>query len=100
MVDFVAEQLLHGIDEAVGASDSAVKVFARFVPKNEFGGAPFAILQVIGVLLKRRICFGGLAEDVSLFLIKQGPNDQVAVALKLLHLRIGENLACHNRKTL
>src|SRR5439155_25251316 len=44
--------------------------------------------------------FRGSTQDVGLFMIEYRTHDQVTIALKLLHLRIGKNLVCHNRKRL
>ena len=43
MVNFIAEQLLHGIHDAWAAGDGAVKIFADFVPQNQFGRAALTV---------------------------------------------------------
>jgi len=49
MIDLVAEQLFHGIDDARQPGDGAPEVFACLVPKDQLGRPAFTVLQIVGV---------------------------------------------------
>src|SRR5690242_1545181 len=88
MINFIAEQLLHGIDNAWGARDGAVDIFSHFVPKDELGSAAFTVLEIVSVLLESGIGFGGFTKNVRFFRVEQGTDENVAIAMEGRYLGI------------
>ena len=87
MVDFVAEERFHGIDNTGGAGDGAPEIFASLVPEDKFGHVTLTILEIVGFLLEGGVGFGGLTEDFGFLRIEELGNDEETVAVKGIDLR-------------
>jgi len=91
VIDLVAEELFHGINDPVAPGNRAKHIFTRFVPKHQPGDAAFGILAVIGMLFEGLIGLRCLPENVGFFRVKQTSDDEITVALELDDLSVGKD---------
>jgi hypothetical protein len=71
MIDLIAEEAFHGVDDAFAAGDGSPEIFAGGIPQNKLGFAAFAVLEIVGVVLKGLIGLRGGAKDVRFLGIKE-----------------------------
>jgi hypothetical protein len=70
MINLVAQQLFHRVNDPVTPGNGAEHIVAGLVPEHEFGNATFSVLAIIGVLCESLIGSRRLAKNAGLFLIE------------------------------
>ena len=95
VVDLAFEQFLRRVHDGFAARDHAVDGVARVIPEGEADRAAFAVGATEGVLVEGAVFAGGLAEEADFFGGEHAAGKDVAVAVVVADLRVGERAGGH-----
>jgi hypothetical protein len=79
VVDFALQELLHGTNDSLTASDHAVDAVARVIPQRHAYGSALAVIPALAAAIEFTVFTRRTTQQVRLFGVEEGRNNNVAI---------------------